>query len=501
MAIINESFAKKANEIKINLLHKKQAPIYTVEIKADENAYQKLKVERTGDFSLPLTMHRGERILLDFGDHYVGYLHFAINHVIGSKITDSPVKFKFSFGEFPLEIAAKAEEYRGSLGSGWIQREEKQAVFTPFAARLDRRYSFRYLLIERVDAANFPIVITDLYVDAVSSVDTERAARIDVKDQTLRRIYDISLKTLGECEQEVFEDGPKRDRRLWIGDLRLQALTDYKTFGNYDLIKKCIYLFAAYRTDRGLVAPYVFPDSYPYVDQWHFADYSLFIISCIYDYYVNTHDKDLPRELYSTALLQAEIFAKGENVGNPFVDWCANLDKSVAKTGVYLYTLRQLRVLSLLLSESTEWIDREIAKAEEELMAFYSEEKGLFVTASGQISYHSQVWAVLSGAVDADTCAKVLENIKKSDTVFTMRTPYMMHYYIEALLQIGKKDEAISFIRNYWGRIIECGYDCCPEIFNPENEFESPYNAPEINSACHAWSCTPAYWLSVLSEE
>jgi hypothetical protein len=30
--------------------------------------------------------------------------------------------------------------------------------------------------------------------------------------------------------QEVFEDGPKRDRRLWLGDLRLQALVNDVTF-------------------------------------------------------------------------------------------------------------------------------------------------------------------------------------------------------------------------------------------------------------------------------
>lgn len=31
-----------------------------------------------------------------------------------------------------------------------------------------------------------------------------------------------------DCMQSVFEDGPKRDRRLWLGDLRLQALASLK---------------------------------------------------------------------------------------------------------------------------------------------------------------------------------------------------------------------------------------------------------------------------------
>ena len=79
-----------------------------------------------------------------------------------------------------------------------------------------------------------------------------------------------------------------------------------------------------------------------------------------------------------------------------------------------------------------------------------------------------------------------------------MRTPYMMHYYIEALYNSGLTSEALGFIKDKWGRMTDAGFDCCPEIFNTDNQFESPYNAPEINSACHAWSCTPAYWLKKL---
>ena len=55
--------------------------------------------------------------------------------------------------------------------------------------------------------------------------------------------------------QDVFEDGPKRDRRLWIGDLRLQARTNYATFKNYDLVKRCMYLFAGLTRADGKIGP------------------------------------------------------------------------------------------------------------------------------------------------------------------------------------------------------------------------------------------------------
>ena len=88
------------------------------------------------------------------------------------------------------------------------------------------------------------------------------------------------------CEQDVFEDSPKRDRRLWLGDLRVQALTDYKTFKNYDLIKRSLYLLASCRTDSKMVSSCFFAESPPYIDdepEEIFIDYCLFFISCLYD--------------------------------------------------------------------------------------------------------------------------------------------------------------------------------------------------------------------------
>jgi hypothetical protein len=49
-------------------------------------------------------------------------------------------------------------------------------------------------------------------------------------DPQLKAIDNVAVLTLQNCMQEVFEDGPKRDRRLWLGDLRLQALVNDVTF-------------------------------------------------------------------------------------------------------------------------------------------------------------------------------------------------------------------------------------------------------------------------------
>lgn len=503
--IVNKCFEEKAIAYKRPLLKRRLLPVSISEMRADSSAFQGLRAVPVTAFSLPLAIKNGEKILIDFGDHGVGHLHFRLENIPGQRIIDSPIKLRFSFGEFPLEIAASPEDYHGSLGNGWLQHEEKSVVFAPYSGILERRYAFRYLLIERKDTSVAPVVFTELYAECTSAADPDSVQYPDISDPVLETIYRLSLKTLRECEQDVFEDGPKRDRRLWIGDLRLQALTDYVTFKNIDLIKRCIYLFAAYRTDEGKVAPCIFPDSPPFIDGWTFPDYSLFFISCLHDYLENTGDLEVTEELFPTALEQAKLAAAqfdcNKNLINadPFIDWCPDLDKSVALLGVYLYTLEQLKTLSIRLGKPIVWIEKEMIKARAALLTHYSPEKGVFITPSGQISWHSQVWAVLSGTLSGEESIRLLDNTELLSPETVMHTPYMIHYYLEALDKCGLHDKMTDVLKQYWGAIAACGFDCCPEVFNPQNPFESPYSAPEINSACHAWSCTPAYWISKLS--
>jgi hypothetical protein len=55
--------------------------------------------------------------------------------------------------------------------------------------------------------------------------------------------------------------------------------------------------------------------------------------------------------------------------------------------------------------------------------------------------------------------------------------------------------KARSLLTSYWGGMIEKGADTFWEVYDPTNDFLSPYNSAIINSYCHAWSCTPVYFL------
>lgn len=129
-------------------------------------------------------------------------------------------------------------------------------------------------------------------------------------------------------------------------------------------------------------------------------------------------------------------------------------------------------------------------------LKFYDENKGLFTSgADKQVSYASQVWMVLGNVIEPEMGLEVLHNVAAEKDAVEMVTPYIYHYYIEALLKCGAKDEALAVMKNYWGGMAELGADTFWELYNPKNPDESPYGGTIVNSYCHAWSCAPAYFL------
>lgn len=488
----------KCDMYKRPLLHKRINPTAFAEIKESPDVFQGYEVRKIGDISFPFILEN-DALIIDFGDHYTGYLHMELDNEADSHIADSPTNIVFNFAEMPIELAEDFKGSDNSLSVGWIQRDFKTVPFMPYSGSLERRYSFRYLEIKRVDSVRFPVRVTALYIDSVSSVTLENAKKVDISDPLLKGIDSMCIKTLAECEQEVFEDGPKRDRRLWIGDLRLQALVDFESFGNTDLIKRCIYLFAEHLNRDGLVAPCVFPDTPPYVDEWIYLDYSLCLILCLYDFMQNTGDTELVGELYDIAVDQIKYADKHFSreralIDAPFFIDHARFDKSAAALGYFSYVLRRMLVISERLGKPCDWLEAILSDCDTALLSYYDSESGFFAV-NGEISPHSQTWAALSGALSKERAAELLTRTENAELEIGFSSPFMMHYYLEAMFENGMREQSLECIRSFWGAIAAAGFDCCPECFKIGDERLSPYGTPVLNSACHAWSCTPAYWI------
>lgn len=102
---------------------------------------------------------------------------------------------------------------------------------------------------------------------------------------------------------------------------------------------------------------------------------------------------------------------------------------------------------------------------------------------------------ILAEAVSGEEGAEILDRLVELKPEKGMVSPYMNHHYVEALLMCGKKEQAMEYMKYYWGGMIGHGADTFWELYNPENPAESPYGSSIVNSYCHAWSCTPTYLL------
>jgi alpha-L-rhamnosidase len=341
----------------------------------------------------------------------------------------------------------------------------------------------------------------------VTSANTNDIQTISHQDKDLQKMDEISIKTLADCMQDVFEDGPKRDRRLWLGDLRLQALANYETFRNNDLVKRCLYLFAGVPDDKGKVPANVFVKPNLIADDTYLLDYSLFFASTLHDYYFATSDLETLKELWPTAYRQVELalerldehhVLKDSSDWWSFVDWQEGLNKQTPSQAILIYTMKQaIRLAEELNASEKDKLKVQLEEIVEAAKTYlWDEKKQFFISGSErQVSWASQIWMVLAGVFTKEENKRLMNHLLKEKPEIGIATPYMYHHLVEALIVSGEEQQAISEMKTYWGGMIKDGADTFWELYDPKNKDFSPYGSHLINSYCHAWSCTPTYLI------
>ncbi|MBQ3096258.1 MAG: hypothetical protein IJC53_07505 [Clostridia bacterium] len=470
-------------------------------LKADHNLPPLLRTEIRPDLPRQV-MKKGDRLVIDLGNHYVGYFSFKLWW--DDVYLDAPVRITFRFLETERELADDFSTYSGTLCRSWLQ-DETVNVLGPGPVQLSRRYAARFVELA-VDETPRNAVLSDFCFTAETSADPAALLPFRAADPRIAEIDRVSVNTLKNCMQRVFEDGPKRDRRLWIGDLRLEALTSYYTWNNPALVRRCLYLFAAAdRNAAGFLPGYVFEDKMFVSGYWFLRDYSLMYVCTLCDYYENSGDLDTFTELLPVAkdMLAATAALLDENgllaeQRDTFVDWCRGLEKRTAFNGIYLYTLdlfiAALKKAGLDASEYEKQLIDGRAAARKHL---YNEELHAFVNSydKEQNSVHSAAWMVLAGVLTNEEARDVLRRVMADPDSVKPFTPYMHHYAVDAMLSCGLRKEAEDYMMTIWGGMLDRGADTFFEAYVPEDPDFSPYNDRMMNSMCHAWSCTPSYFI------
>jgi len=455
----------------------------------------------------------GMRLVLDFGETLVGKVRLRLES--GGE-SDRPVRLKLLAAELPYEADRDPETFCGGLGRGWLQEELVTVHDFPAELELPHRYSLRYLVVTVVSAPVCRVKLTRAEVIARSAAGEALPPPLPGWDRELALIDAACSRTLRNCMQEVFEDGPKRDRRLWLGDLRLQALADHVTFRRYDRVGRCIRLLAEHRDERGMIPGAVIMKPEPHSSSF-VLDYSLIFARLLLEHCLFSGDPELGGEFFDAAARQFDFFRAGldDELGfhHPggwiFVDHCRELDRTAPISCTAIWAAEAMAELAELLkrpaSEAARW--RAEAESWRRALRGSSFDPALGMLRSGyggQLSWASQIWGILAGVLTPEEGRAALMTLEKREDAVKPNSPYLMHYLLEACRCCGAEELLRDTIRRYWGGMISRGADTFWEVYREGDDFYTPYGSgcgepdPRNNSACHAWSGTPGYFLRTL---
>jgi len=502
------AWADKAEALMPELFEVEQYPTRIVRAVADPRSPLRFRMdlEAPAESLAQRVLKKGDVIIVDFEGHRTGYLAFRLE--TEGREPDAPARLRFTFGEVPTDVAEPFYPYKGELSSAWLPDETVNIDFLPRAVRMPRRYAFRYVKIEVIDTSpGFGVRFAELKAHGVTSA-RSMPQPLSGETELMRRIDHVSLATLRDCMQTTFEDGPRRDQRLWVGDLRLQALTNYATFKQNDVVQRCLYLFAAFPRDDGLIAACVYEKPKARYGGIHIVDYAALFNVALRDYVHATGDLETGRDLWPAAkrqleLLGGDINAEGLYVDPKntwiFIDWSNELDRNAAIQGVLIYAHKATVELARRIgseadaAEYAALIPKMIAAGRKH---YWNQQRGVFLSgAKQQLSWASQAWMAIAGVATRQESAHAIRVAIADAQAIKPVTPYLYHYVIEGMLAGGLKNEARALLESYWGGMVQAGADTFWEIYDPAQPLSSPYGDIHINSYCHAWSCTPSYLL------
>lgn len=307
----------------------------------------------------------------------------------------------------------------------------------------------------------------------------------------------------------------RRFMKYWAGDLYLESLSNRYSFRNFDLTKRCLYLFASLAAEDGTVISNIFENPEPHPQYGSYClTYCLLFNSTLLEYLKDTQDYETAEDLWIVAKRQVEdaltyldddyVFDQTRRPVWLFFDWREGLDTNAPVQGAVIFALQQTYELAEMLgkeAEVAEWpsIARTMKKAA--LSRYYDRKKGVFVSGPDrQVSVLGQTWMVKSGVIEGKQAQDAIRNALASDSTVMPGTPYGTHYLIDAMLLCGMEQEARDYMTGYWGGMVEKGADTFWEAYDPQNDYISPYNFHPLNSYCHAWSCTPVYFIHTYPE-
>ncbi len=308
--------------------------------------------------------------------------------------------------------------------------------------------------------------------------------------------------TLLLTSREVQLEAVKRDRWLWGGD----AYQAYK-FNNYLFFDKEI-------IRRSTIALRGEEPVYEHINT--IADYSLFWIIGLYEYYLFYKDDEFIRFIYPKAVslldfcrkrVNGEGFIKCVPGDWIFIDW-ANIDKSgesciSAEQMLYIAANNSMAKLSEIVGDDKSKFEKEAQILKEKVNAFFWDgERGAYIdnyeSGKRNVTRHANIFAILYDIASKEQAESICKNVLFNDEIEKITTPYFEGYELEVMGKLSEFDFIENKIRTYWKGMFDLGATTVWEEFDPSltgDEHYAMYGKKYDKSLCHAWGAAPIYLL------
>ena len=304
-------------------------------------------------------------------------------------------------------------------------------------------------------------------------------------DETLNKIWEISLETQKHCMCDSYVDGPWRECAQWWGDALVQARNTFILSDDDRLLRRGIHQFAMQKAPSGLiygVAPALAP-------RCVLPDYAaIYLASCYYLYFQNgkTDIFHQVRDRLQSIVKYFDDMSREDGLLPldirfwMFVDWCPELDKTEA------YNLLTIYSLDLIAKLAREAGDDDFAK-----QCLTVADRITSNITLGNPSPHAAAMAILCGRFpehEEKLKNDIILPLLKSDRDFPrMPSPYFMYFVFEAAKKLHCFAETIDCIKRWWQSFIDADLGTTPEKWLERSGAGS--------SRCHAWSAHPLVHL------
>lgn len=319
-------------------------------------------------------------------------------------------------------------------------------------------------------------------------------------DPLLNRIWETATYTAHLCMQDGIWDAPKRDRGRWVGDLDVTGRTISTVFGAPEAIEDTL--------NRLVV-----PGSKAPVNG--IPGYSALWVTSLYSLNLHTGDKKFLESQHANLLQVLRVMDAGVDAdgmltdtkhGWGFVDWAPGYygGTDATRVGTELEYLRAYGDAAELLTELGDKANADKYAALARKGTAGAETR--FRDAGGAYgkSWQLNSLAVLAKAAPDSSAIwnESLSHVKQDSPSDQAITPYSNSWVLEAMAATGHAQEALDWIRKYWGGMLAEGATSFWENYDlrwPKAEYHLSLQADGTSgyfvSLSHGWSSSPAFWL------